>query len=129
MRSFAAQTLDSLPEHFVGLPVIGTQFISEILPRLHFGLFHRGGCWLSLLSLLWIQRRVGFHQVVIFCSYSPHRVVSVRIPEQHMKLQLLWTVTTPPPHLLCIPRAIGTRTIRCLHLCPSGSHSLWGRPS
>jgi len=38
IRSFAAKTLYSLLEHFVDLPVIGMQSVSEILTRLHFGL-------------------------------------------------------------------------------------------
>jgi len=29
MRSFAAKTPDGLPEHLVGLPVLGIQFVSE----------------------------------------------------------------------------------------------------
>ena len=40
ISSFAVKTLDSLPGHFVGLPVTGIYFTSKILPRLHFGLFY-----------------------------------------------------------------------------------------
>jgi len=35
------QKPDSLPEYFIGLPVIGIQFMSEMLLRLHF-VFFRG---------------------------------------------------------------------------------------
>ena len=60
IRYFAAETPDVLPEHFVDLSAIGIQFIPDILPRLHFGLFHREGCELSRLSVQWMQRRLGF---------------------------------------------------------------------
>jgi len=43
VRSCAAKTPDSLPENFLGLPVIGIQFMSEMLPRWHFSLFHCEG--------------------------------------------------------------------------------------
>jgi len=36
-KSFATKTPDSLPEHIVCLSLIGIQFMSEILPRLHLG--------------------------------------------------------------------------------------------
>jgi len=60
VRYFAAGTTDGLPEHFVGLPVVGIQFMSELLPSLHFGLFHRECCGISRLSLPRMQRRVAF---------------------------------------------------------------------
>jgi len=44
MRSFDANTSDGLPEHFDDLPIIGMQFIPEILTRIHFWLFQRKGC-------------------------------------------------------------------------------------
>jgi len=56
---FAAKTPDGLLEQFVGLPVIGKQFVSEILPRLHFRLFHREVCELPRLNVPRMQRR-GF---------------------------------------------------------------------
>jgi len=39
MKSFAAVRLNGLPEHIIDLPVIAIQFMPEILPRLHFGIF------------------------------------------------------------------------------------------
>jgi len=35
---------DSLPEHFVGLLIIGIKFMSKPLPRLNFRLFYYLGC-------------------------------------------------------------------------------------
>jgi len=52
---------DSLPEYFIDLLVIGILFLSEILPRLHFGPFHRECCGLSYLNLPQIQGRVGWN--------------------------------------------------------------------
>jgi len=51
MRSFDAETPYSLPEHMVCLPVIGIQFMFEILPSFYFGLFHRECCGLSRLRV------------------------------------------------------------------------------
>ena len=53
-RSFAAKTLD-------GLPAIGIQFMSAILSRLHFGLFHREVCRFSRQNVPRMQRRIGSH--------------------------------------------------------------------
>jgi len=39
MRSYAAKALYNLPKNLVWLPVIGIQFMSEILPRLHLVFF------------------------------------------------------------------------------------------
>jgi len=60
MRSFAAEPPDDLPEDFIGLAVIGNQFMSEIIPRLHFGLFHAEGCRLSRLNIPRMQKRCVF---------------------------------------------------------------------
>jgi len=49
-----------LPEHFACLPVIVIHFMSEILPRLHFGLFHRECCGRSRFSIPRMRRSVGF---------------------------------------------------------------------
>lgn len=48
---------------------------------------------------------------LLFCHLSPHRVVSVHTPEQLMKLQLLQTAATPLLRPLCLPGAVGTKTI------------------
>jgi len=65
-----------------------------------FGYF---ACWMSSFTY-W------FHHVVTFLSFkSLHRVVSIHIPDDQMKL--LSTAATPPPRPLCIPMALGTRTI------------------
>jgi len=80
---------------------------------MHFGRFHREGYGISRFGVTRMQTRfivalnqwlVGyflclysiFHFLVplrvIFCHYSPHRVLSVRTSEQQqMTLQLLWT--------------------------------------
>jgi len=84
-------------------------------------------CLISSLHLL--VPPIGY-----FCHYSPHRVVSIRMPEKHMKLQLLWTAATPPPRPLCIAEVLRTKKIRFpqssfLHLCPSGPPTLFGRIS
>ena len=49
-----------LPEHFVGLSVIGIQFMREMLPRFHYALFYREGCERSGLSVPRIERRCSF---------------------------------------------------------------------
>jgi len=56
------------------------------------------------------------------------------IPEQLVKLHLLWTGTTPQSRPLCFPGSLGTRKIRCmqntfLHLYCSGTSILIGRIS
>ena len=60
MRSFAAETPVGLSEDFVDLPIIGIQFIPEIIPRVHFGLFHLEGCGFSHRSVPQMQRIFGF---------------------------------------------------------------------
>jgi len=59
MRSFAVKTPYYLPENLVCLPVIEIRFMSEVLARLHFGLFHREWWRLSRLCVPRMQR-VGF---------------------------------------------------------------------
>jgi len=60
MGSFDGKTSVDLPEHFVGLPVTGIQFMPKILLRLHFGLFDREGSERSRLTVAPMQIRVGF---------------------------------------------------------------------
>ena len=72
------------------------------------------------------------HHGLLFCYYLPHRVVSVHILENQVKLQLLWADATPPPRPLCIPRAFGTWTIRSLerslsYRCPLRPPNVFGR--
>ena len=49
--SVAAKTLVGLQGYSVGLPVIGTQSMPEILPRLHFQPIYLEDCGLSRLSV------------------------------------------------------------------------------
>jgi len=44
MTSFSTKTPGSLPKHFVVMPLIEIQLLSEILPRLYFGLLHCEAC-------------------------------------------------------------------------------------
>jgi len=54
-RLFAVETSDGLLEGFFGLPVIGIQIMSGILPKLHFRLQHNHkACGLSHLSVLFM---------------------------------------------------------------------------
>jgi len=57
---FAAMTPYDLPEQCAGLPWVGIQFISELLRRLHFGLFQHEGCGLARLSAPQMRRRFDF---------------------------------------------------------------------
>jgi len=104
-------------------------------------------CVFSCLSVTCMQRRLNFvlkpdncklfslpgYQLslpgsikgLFFCHLLSHRVVFVHIPEQLMKLQVLWTATAALLRSLCILGALETRTICCLqrsvlHLCPPG---------
>jgi len=63
MRSFTAETPDGLLGHFAPLTEIGTVFMSEIVPRLHLGLYHLEGCGLlhpSVSQVSEMLRRFGF---------------------------------------------------------------------
>jgi len=155
-RFSAAYTLNFLPEYRVGLSVIGVLFMTEILPVLHFELFHRDCCGLARLSVPWMQRGLGFvlkpslvsyficlnsifHLLVsprvTLCHFSPHRFVSVCIPEQQMQLQLLRTVVTPPLPPLCILGTLGTWAgdtsfvMVAFNHCPPRPPTLFGRTS
>ena len=98
--------------------------------RLRFAARH---CWLLPLldKHLW---PLGSTTRALFRCYSQHQVASVRVTEQQMKLQLLWTAATPSLHPLCISGALETRPISCLqrsslHLClprPPGPARLCG---
>jgi len=81
--------------------------MSEFLTSLHAGVLHHDGCGLSCFNVLRMQRRRGFvlkpclvcdfffawtpsftfghTKGLLCCYYSPQRIVSVSIPEQHMK--------------------------------------------
>lgn len=129
------------------------QFMSEILARLHLTLISREGCGLLNFSVLRMKQRFGillnpcllgyfvwlnsiFHLLfppreLLLYHYSPHRVVSVHIPAQQMKVQLLRTATTQPPCPLCLPGVLGTKTTSCLrwsflHLCPPLPSTVFG---
>ena len=129
------------------------QFMSEILARLHLTLISREGCGLLNFSVLRMKQRFGillnpcllgyfvwlnsiFHLLfppreLLLYHYSPHQVVSVHIPAQQMKVQLLRTATTQPPCPLCLPGVLGTKTTNCLrrsflHLCPPLPSTVFG---
>ena len=149
-RSFAVETSSGFPKHFVVLSVIGIQFMSGIVLRLHFGLFHIWGLRtfahprtthgkkiqlcseaMSCSVLSFLEQHLltpGSTTRVTVCQYWPNRIVSVRIPEQLMKLQL-------PLHLCPsfeLRELSETRTTRCLqrsffHTFPPGIPTLFSR--
>jgi len=53
-----------------------------------------------------------FKHGVVFCQYSPHRVVYVRITE-HIEEA---TGAIPPPRSLCIPGSLGTKKVLLTYL-------------
>jgi len=57
-----------------------------------------------------------FQHGLLVCYYLSHRVVSVRISEQQMKSQLIWTATTPH-HVRCAFHVLFVNN--CLLLCCS----------
>ena len=76
---------------------------------------------LQTTSFAWIASFISwFHNRVISCHYLLQWSMSIHIPEQQMKLHLLWTASTPSQHLLYIPEAFETRTKHWrsfLHIC------------
>ena len=83
-----------LTEHLVDLPVIGIQFMSAILPRLNFGLFHREYCGLSHISSAYSECR-GFGFVLKPCLVGYiSRVASFAYWCHHQGVTFLGTVAT-----------------------------------
>jgi len=109
---------DVLLKHFFGLPASGIQIMSDNLPTITFWTFFPRSLQTSILSVLWIHRKLdfllksgfvdsetrpSFAWIVSFCLNSifhfmvptwgyycsPHWLISVRIPQQRrMQLQL-----------------------------------------
>jgi len=123
------ETPDVFSEHWVGLTVIKIWFMPEILPNsisdflpqdlrtlAHQRIANAKKIWLCFakISLVLQTSLVSYFPCpksivrllvtprLLLCCCSPHWVVSVHIPEQRMKLQMLWTARTPCLHPLYI---------------------------
>jgi len=151
MASFAAKKPDCLVENFVDCRY-WNPFFSQNSPKVKFWTFSPECCGLSRLSVSRMQRRVGFvlqpclvgyfvawmasfiswfQQSVTFCYYSPHRFVSVRIPEKQRDYSRFEQL----PFLIRVRCTSGksseTSKIRCLQrcfscFCPSGPPTFFG---
>ena len=87
MRSFTAETPDGLLGHFVPLTEIGTVFMSEIVPRLHFGFYYREGCGFlrpSVSQVSEILRRFGFvlRSNLVYDFISVNSIFHLLVPQR-----------------------------------------------
>ena len=103
----SAELLDSLPKHFVGLPVIGIQFMSEIFTGFNFGQFHLDGCCLSRFSVSWIQRNFGSALKPCLVGYFSclNNSFSLLVPQRVTYLPLYVTPSRFRPHVRAADKA------------------------